>query len=212
MYLILFGAPGVGKGTQSKRLSREFSIPQVSTGDMLRQAIKTESDLGNQVKSRMERGELVPDEVILSLIEQRIQEPDCSKGFILDGFPRTIPQAEGLGELMQKLNLPAFRCIEIDVPDEIIIHRLSERKICNSCGTDYNPTLNPEPADHICTRCGGSIVSRNDDTNHTVRKRLDIYYNQTANVKSYFQERGLWECIDGNRNVDEVYNDLLKLI
>ena len=212
MHLILFGAPGVGKGTQAKEISKEYNIPQISTGDMLREAVRNQTALGVKAKAIMEAGELVPDDLILGLIKERISQPDCKNGLILDGFPRTIAQAEGLNRLMQEMHLPPFTCIEISVPDEIVIQRLSIRQVCEGCGADYNPKTNPAPADGICTVCGGRIISRSDDNIETIRKRLDVYYEQTDRVKHYYKDQGNFYSINGNRGVEEVYTAIKEIL
>lgn len=212
MHLILFGAPGVGKGTQAKEISNEYGIPQISTGDMLREAVRKQTGLGIKAKAIMEAGELVPDDLMLNLIRERISQPDCKNGLILDGFPRTIAQADGLRHLMQEMHLPYFTCIEISVPDEIVIKRLTMRQVCNKCGADYNPKTNPAPEDGKCTVCGGEIISRSDDNEATIRKRLDVYYDQTAQVKHYYEEKGNFYSIEGNRSVEEVYNALKQIL
>lgn len=212
MYLILFGAPGVGKGTQAKNISRDYGIPQVSTGDMLREAVREQTPLGKKAEAVMNRGELVSDDLMLDLIKERIGRPDCSKGLILDGFPRTIPQAEGLTELMKGMNLPSFTCIEITVPSEQIIKRLSARMTCGSCGADYNPATNPPPADMQCTKCDGKIVIRKDDNEETIRKRLRVYEEQTSHVKTFYQARDAFFSIDGNRSVENVYSSLKEIL
>ena len=205
MHLILFGAPGVGKGTQAKNISKEYGIPQISTGDMLREAVREQTELGKKAGSIMNRGDLVPDELMLGLIQERISRPDCSNGLILDGFPRTIPQAEELSKLMTQLELPAFTCIEITVPDENIIRRLTSRMACQDCGTDYSSAINPAPADMQCTKCGGKIITRKDDNEETIRKRLNVYQEQTSHVKHFYEEKGKFFSIDGHREVSLVY-------
>ncbi|MBD3224903.1 MAG: adenylate kinase [Caldithrix sp.] len=212
MHLILFGAPGVGKGTQAKLISKNFGIPQISTGDMLRAAAKSKSELGRQAKKLMSKGELVPDDLMLNLIKERIQQPDCVKGFILDGFPRTIPQAEGLSQLMQEMQQPPFICIEIQVPEDVIIERLTSRKICENCGQDYNPKVKPVPSDGKCTVCGGNIVTRHDDNRETIKNRLQIYKSQTARVKQFYKERGKFYSVDGNTTVDKVYDQITNIL
>lgn len=212
MHLILFGAPGVGKGTQAKNISRDYNIPQISTGDMLREAVRTQSELGKKAEAIMNRGDLVPDDLMLNLIEERISKPDCAKGLILDGFPRTIPQAEGLSKLMQKLHLPAFTCIEIQVPAEKIIARLTSRLTCNSCGKDYNPAISAVPQDMKCTACGGDIVTRKDDNEETIRKRLGVYEEQTAHVKTFYEKAGNSYSIDGDCEVSVVYEEIKKIL
>lgn len=212
MHLILFGAPGVGKGTQAKMISKEYGIPQISTGDMLREAVKKQTDLGIKAKAIMEAGELVPDDLILNLIRERFNQPDCKKGLILDGFPRTIAQAEGLDKLMDEMHMPSFTCIEISVPDEVIIARLSIRQVCSSCGADYNPKTNPAPADGKCTLCGGKIISRSDDKEATIRKRLKVYYEQTEQVKHFYEKSGHFYIIEGNQSVEQVYSALKDIL
>lgn len=212
MYLILFGAPGVGKGTQSKRISEQFSIPQISTGDILREAVRKETTLGKQAEKFMKSGQLVPDQLILDIIRERISRSDCDHGFILDGFPRTIPQAQGLAKLMKTMNLPPFILVEITVPDEIIIKRLSARKTCSQCGADYNDFTNPAPPDNICTICGGKITRRSDDNPETIKKRLQVYREQTAPLKHFYEQQHLFISIDGNKHIDEVYKNLVEQI
>lgn len=181
MFLILFGTPGVGKGTQAEKICKKYNIPQVSTGEMLRTAIENNTALGRKAKLLMDKGELVPDDVILGIIERRVVQPDCKKGFILDGFPRTIPQAEEFSKLLEKHNIPQFICIEIYVPQEIILKRLLGR-------------------------------GRIDDTKETVLKRLKIYENKTAPVKEYYKKAQQFFSIDGNKPIDEVFNEIKKLL
>jgi adenylate kinase len=212
MHLILFGAPGVGKGTQAKNISKDFGVPQISTGDMLREAVRAQTELGQKAGAVMNRGELVSDDLMLDLIHDRISHPDCAKGLILDGFPRTIPQAQGLTTLMKSLSLSLFTCIEIVVPSETIIKRLSARMTCGTCGTDYNPAINPAPQDMICTKCSGKIIIRKDDNEETIKKRLKVYQVQTAQVKHYFEERGSFFSIDGDRTVEQVYASVKEIL
>jgi len=181
MYIILFGPPGIGKGTQSEKISKEYNIPKISTGDMLRQAIESGTRLGLSAKKLMDSGDLVPDEIVLGIVEDRIDEDDCKNGFILDGFPRTIPQAEGLCKFMKKRNLPDFKCIELQVPDEVIVDRLLMR-------------------------------GRNDDTEETIRKRLEIYKRQTAPVKNYYKEKNSFFHVNGNVKIEDVYKELQAII
>jgi len=211
MYLILFGAPGVGKGTQAKLISKKFEIPQISTGDMLRQAVKDQTELGKKAGDIMSRGELVPDDLILNMIKERIGNADCKNGFILDGFPRTLSQAEGLDTLMQKLNLPDFDCIEITVPDKDIIDRLVSRRGCSKCGADYNLITNPPPADYKCVKCGGEIIQRKDDNEETISNRLKVYSEQTAPLKDYYQKKGKFNTVDGRKPVEGVQEDIAAL-
>lgn len=210
MYLILFGAPGVGKGTQAKMISKYYKIPQVSTGDMLREAIRNEGDFGKLAQSYMDKGSLVPDDLILKIIQQRIVKPDCSRGFILDGFPRTNVQAKGLAVLMQNMQLPPFTLVEINVSDKAIMDRLLGRKTCSKCGADYNKLTRPAPADNICTDCGGEITTRDDDNEETIQNRLRVYREQTAPVKDFYKKRGNFVDIDGNKSVEQVYFSIIN--
>jgi len=212
MNLIIFGAPGVGKGTQAKRLSTQLSIPQISTGDILRDSIQRRTELGKKAKELMSRGELVPDDIMLEIIKERITQPDCENGFILDGFPRTIPQAQGLDRLMAELKLPSFQCFEIKVANEAIIERLTSRRTCEKCGADYNPNVRPEPADKICVVCAGKIISRQDDNVETIKNRLKVYKEKTEPVKNFYCKNCQFHEVDGNKSVDDVYNDILELV
>ncbi len=212
MHLILFGAPGVGKGTQAKMIEKAYGVPQISTGDMLRNAVKKGTELGLMAKSIIDKGELVPDDLMLKLIEARISEHDCKDGFILDGFPRTIAQAEGLDQLIQELKLPTLTCIEIVVPREIITERLTNRKICENCGKDFNPVNVPAPENNICTACGGKIVSRKDDNIETIKNRFEVYEKQTAPLTGYYKKQGNFFSIDGNKPVKEVFESIRKIL
>ena len=210
MYLILFGAPGVGKGTQAKMISSYYKIPQISTGDMLREAIRNETEFGKMAKSYMDKGSLAPDDLILKIIKQRFLEPDCSHGFILDGFPRTIKQAEGLALLMQDMQLPPFTLVEINVSDQAIMDRLLGRMTCSKCGADYNKLTQPAPENMICTICGGKITTRDDDNEETIKNRLKVYREQTAPVKEFYSKRGNFINIDGNKSVEQVYFSIIN--
>jgi adenylate kinase len=212
MHLILFGAPGVGKGTQAKLISKKFNIPQISTGDMLRDAVKGQSELGQKASLLMNQGKLVPDEIILELIRNRISLDDCQNGFILDGFPRTIAQAEELDKLFSELKLSDVKCIEIFVPDEEIIKRLVSRRLCEKCGTDYNLITNPPPEDMTCIKCSGNIIQRKDDNQETISNRLSVYLAQTAPLKEYYQQKGSFYSIDGLRSIEDVSNDIFKIL
>jgi adenylate kinase len=209
---MLLGAPGVGKGTQAKKIMAKYGIPQISTGDILRNEVREQTELGKLAKEVMERGELVPDEIILKMIEKRLQEPDCQKGFILDGFPRTIPQAEGLEKILQKMGNISLKVIEISVPDEEIIRRLSARRICSKCGKDYNLIFNPPPPDGKCEVCGGEIIQRDDDKEETIRKRLEVYRKQTEPLVAYYQKKGNLYRVDGTQSIEEVFQEIEKII
>ena len=212
MYLILFGAPGVGKGTQAKLISSKHHIPQISTGEMLRAAVKSQSELGKKAGEIMSRGELVPDDLILEMIKERFGMDDCKNGFILDGFPRTLPQAEGLDKLMHELNLPEFKCIEISVPDQDIISRLVSRRLCSNCGADYNLITNPPPDDMKCIKCGSEIIQRKDDKEETISNRLKVYNDQTAPLKDYYQAKSSFFTVDGRNSIDEVQKEVNAIL
>jgi len=212
MHLILFGAPGVGKGTQAKLISEKYNVPQISTGDMLREAVKAETDLGKKASELMNAGKLVPDEIMLALIKDRISRADCSEGFILDGFPRTITQAEGLDKLFTTLSLPNITCIEISVPDDEIINRLVSRRLCEKCGTDYNLITNPPPQNMLCLKCAGNIIQRKDDNEETISNRLKVYLAQTAPLRDYYENKGDFHSIDGLRSIDEVRDEIFNIL
>lgn len=212
MYLVLFGAPGVGKGTQAKLISKKFNIPQISTGDMLRDAVKDETDIGKKASIIMNQGKLVPDEIMLTLIRDRILKEDCKNGFILDGFPRTLDQAGGLDKLLLELALPNLTCIEIKVPGEEIIKRLLSRRLCTQCGTDYNLITNPPPDNLRCEKCGGEIIQRKDDTQETISSRLKVYLDQTAPLKDYYHHKGDFFSIDGLQDIDQVRDEIFSIL
>jgi adenylate kinase len=212
MQFVLFGPPGAGKGTQAKLLSEKFGIPQISTGDILRNAVKNETELGKKVKAILDKGELVPDEVIVELVEERLKEADAQKGFILDGFPRTLFQAEALDEMLAKNNRDHLLVIRIKVSEEEIVKRLTSRRICEKCGFTYNLIYNPPPADGKCEKCGGKIIQRSDDTEETIRKRIRVYIDQTTPVIDFYRSRGNLHEVDGSRPVEEVFADILTII
>ena len=212
MYLILLGAPGVGKGTQAKTIMKNYNIPQISTGDILRKEVREETDLGKKAKAIMDKGELVTDEIILGMVEKRLSQPDCSRGFILDGFPRTIPQAEGLDRLQLKMKNIQLKVIEIFVHYEEIVRRLTSRRICSKCGKDYNLILNQPPANGKCGICGGKIIQRDDDKESTIRNRLNVYRKQTEPLISYYKNKGNLYRVDGQNNIKDVYNNIVKII
>jgi adenylate kinase len=212
MIVILLGAPGVGKGTQAKRIVNHFHVPQISTGDILRKEVRENTELGKKVSKIMESGELVTDDLILEIIQKRITLPDCQDGFILDGFPRTIPQAEGLDKLLDELSLPAPVVIEIYAPDEEIIRRLTSRRVCSNCGKDYNLNLNPPPPDGKCTICGGEIVQREDDNEKTVRQRLKVYRKETKPLIDYYNNKHHFHRLDGQESIDVLFNQIKEIL
>ncbi len=212
MYLILLGAPGVGKGTQAKMLMKKNDIPQISTGDILRSEVADQTELGLRAKEIMARGELVSDDIILGMVENRLSMPDCKKGFILDGFPRTIPQAEGLDVLLEKMNILNLKVIEIYVPQEELVRRLTSRRICANCGKDYNISVKPLPPGGKCERCGGDIIQREDDKEATIKNRLQVYQELTAPLVSYYQGKGNLHRVDGKKSVDSVFDNIEKIL
>jgi adenylate kinase len=212
MNIILLGAPGVGKGTQAKILVENFGIPQISTGEILRKEVKAESELGKKVSGILKKGALVPDDLILEIIEKRITLQDCKNGFILDGFPRTIGQAESLDKLLNKLELSCPQVIEIFAPDHIIIERLSNRRICSKCGTDYNLKLNPPPEDYVCTVCGGKIIRRADDNESTIKERLRVYRKETEPLIDYYKEKHHFHRMDSQLPIEEVFEKIKSIL
>jgi adenylate kinase len=212
MHLILFGAPGVGKGTQAKLISQRFQIPQISTGDMLREAVKEKTELGNKAAQLMNQGKLVADTIMLELIKDRISREDCAQGFILDGFPRTIAQAKELDNLFQELSLQNVICFEIKVHDKEIIRRLISRRLCEKCGSDYNLVTNPPPDNLVCLKCGGLIIQRKDDNEQTISNRLKVYLEQTAPIKEYYHQKGDFYSIDGLHSIDSVRDEIFDIL
>jgi len=212
MRLVLLGAPGSGKGTHAARLIQHLSVVHVSTGDILRQAIKDGTDLGREAQGFMNQGQLVPDHVVLDIIRQRLSQRDCFSGFVLDGFPRTIPQAEGLREFLASSMVPLDAAISLEVTPEVIVGRLSARRVCLKCGRDFNLNTNPPLSDLIHPGCGGKIVQRDDDKPETIRKRLEVYRRQTEPVKEFYRKDGLLVEVDGTGSADEVFGRILRLI
>ncbi len=211
MYVILLGAPGSGKGTQAKQLVEKYGIPQISTGDILRKALKDGTELGKEAKKFMDAGELVTDALILGIIEERLKVDDCKNGAIFDGFPRTIQQADGMESMLKKTGANIAFCVSLEVPDENIITRLTARRLCSKCGQDYNTVSNPPPADGLCTKCGGEIIQRSDDQEATIRNRLEVYHRQTSPLQDYYSGRGLLRIVDGDGSPQEIFEKLCRL-
>lgn len=212
MNIILMGLPGAGKGTQASEIIKKFPIPHISTGDMFRKAIKDETDLGKEAKSYMDRGELVPDEVTVGIVKERISEDDAKKGFLLDGFPRTIDQAESLSQIMSELDREIDAVINIEVPEEELMNRLTGRRICEKCGTTYHLVFNPPKVDGICDIDGGKLYQREDDNPETVSNRLSVNVKQSKPILEYYNNKGVLKNIDGSKDIDEVTNDVIDIL
>jgi len=204
---IMLGAPGAGKGTQAVRLSDHYGIPQISTGDLFRENIRQNTLVGQKAKSYMDRGQLVPDEVVLDMLFERISKEDCKKGYILDGFPRTIPQAEALTSRLSKAN-PKIVAISLEVPDDIIVDRLTGRLVCDQCGAPYHITFSPPKEEGICDRDGGKLIQRKDDSATVVKERLVIFHDQTEPVKHFFNKKGELILVDGNGSAEKTSSQI----
>ena len=204
MNIILLGPPGSGKGTQAKLIEERRGIPQISTGDMLRKAVGDKTELGIRAKHYMDSGALVPDELVIMITEERLKAEDCRDGFILDGFPRTVPQAEALDEVLNKMNEKIDNALNIEVKEDDIIRRMSGRRICKGCGASYHIIFNPPNEENICDLCGGELYQRDDDREETVRNRLKVYKDQTEPLTNYYREMGVLSSIDGGRKIEEI--------
>ena len=208
MNLILLGAPGAGKGTQAELLVKQLSIPAISTGNMLREAIANGTELGKQVKKIMDEGSLVPDDVILDIVAERVSRDDCAKGFILDGVPRTLAQAEAL----ELRNIRIDHVVSIEIDDSEIEGRMTGRRVCSKCGASYHVVANPPKAEGICDQCQGELIIRKDDTAETVRHRLNVYHAQTEVLKDFYKERGKLRLVEGNQPIEDANRDILTAI
>ena len=208
MNLILLGAPGAGKGTQAEMLTQQLQIPAISTGNMLREAIANGSDLGKQVKHFMDEGSLVPDDLILSIVAERTAQPDCANGFILDGVPRTLAQAEALNAKGVRID----HVVSIELSDDVIEGRMTGRRVCTKCGASYHITANPPKAHGICDLCGAEVATRKDDAPETVRHRLEIYHATTEVLKDYYRAQGKLRLVEGNQSIEGANRDILEAI
>ena len=208
MNIILMGPPGAGKGTQAEKLVEKFAIPHISTGDMFRKAQKDGTELGLKAKSYMEQGKLVPDEVTIGIVRERLAEEDCRKGFLLDGFPRTIEQADALAQIMADLGSQIDAVIDIQVDKSLLLDRLTGRRVCKGCGATYHVINNPSKVADICDKCGGELYQRKDDNAETVGSRLDVYEAQTAPLIEYYTKKGLIKNIEGDQEMSKVLADI----
>ncbi len=205
--VVFLGAPGTGKGTQAKKLSAKYGLPHISTGDILRNAVKSGTALGLKAKAIMERGDLVPDDVMMGIIKERLAEPDCVKGFLLDGFPRTIVQAEAFDRLL------SVNCaIQLDVPDDVLVKRLVLRRTCPSCGAMYHLEFHPPKVDTLCDKCGVTLVQREDDREDVVKSRLRVYVEKTEPLVGYYREKGVLYSVDGDRDVETVFSEIVDIV
>ncbi|MEI6305383.1 MAG: adenylate kinase [Deltaproteobacteria bacterium] len=212
MNLVLFGPPGAGKGTQAQFIVEQLKIPQISTGEMLRAAVKAQTPLGIKAKAIMESGGLVSDEIVLGIVQERLSQQDCNKGFILDGFPRTIPQALSLAKILAGLEREIDHVISLEIDNGMIIQRLSGRRACSACAKGYHVLFDPPKVADICDACGGSLVQRDDDREMTVKNRLEVYDQQTAPLKEYYEKAGLLRHIDGTASISDIQNQIAALI
>ena len=212
MKLIKLGAPGAGKGTQAKKIAEKYGIPHISTGDIFRANIKNGTELGNKAKSYMEQGLLVPDELTCDLVVDRIQQEDCSNGYVLDGFPRTIPQAEALKAALEKLGTTIDYAINVEVPDENIVTRMGGRSACLACGSTYHIVYNAPKVEDVCDVCGAKLVLRDDDKPETVQKRLTVYHEQTQPLIDFYGKEGVLVEVDGTQNLEDVFQAITKIL
>lgn len=212
MKIIMLGAPGAGKGTQAKQIADKYSIPHISTGDIFRANLKAGTELGKKAKEYMDQGLLVPDELTCDLVMDRIGQEDCKNGFVLDGFPRTIPQAEALDAALAKINEKMDYAVDVDVPDENIVNRMSGRRACLNCGATYHIVSIPTKVEGICDRCGNKVVLRDDDQPETVKKRLDVYHEQTQPLIDYYKEQNILRTVDGTQPMEDVFGAIVEIL
>lgn len=212
MNIILMGPPGAGKGTQAKKIIAEFHIPHISTGDMFREAIKAGTDLGTLAASYINKGLLVPDEVTIGLVKERLMQDDCANGFLLDGFPRTIPQAEALEKLLEEIHRPITMVIDITADKEALIRRISGRRVCKICAAPYHIEFKPSKEPNVCDLCHGPLIQRKDDTVEVLTERLDAYETQTKPLVNFYKERNLLKSVDGLQDIEDVFKDISTLL
>ena len=212
MKIIMLGAPGAGKGTQAKKIAQKYGIPHISTGDIFRANIKNGTELGKKAKTYMDQGQLVPDELTLDLIMDRFKEDDCKNGYVLDGFPRTIPQAEALDAALKANGEKIDFAIDVDVPDENIVKRMGGRRACVNCGATYHIVYSPTKVEGKCDKCGEDLIVRDDDKPETVLSRLEVYHNQTQPLIDYYNEQGVLKTVDGTVDMKDVFDAIIKIL
>ena len=212
MKIIMLGAPGAGKGTQAKMIAEKYGVPHISTGDIFRANIKNQTELGMEAKKYMDEGKLVPDELTVKILLDRVAKEDCAHGYVLDGFPRTIPQAEVLTEALEKLNDAVDYAIDVDVPDENIVKRMSGRRACVNCGATYHIVHIPPKTENICDKCGSELILRDDDKPETVLNRLKVYHDQTQPLIDYYTKKGILRTVDGTKDMKDVFEDIVNIL
>lgn len=212
MRLVLLGPPGAGKGTQASAIVKKYNIPHISTGDIFRENIKQGTELGKRAKEYIDKGLLVPDDIVVSIVKDRILEKDCKNGFLLDGFPRTLNQGEALDDELSQMNLKLDKVININVEKEVLIERTIGRRICKDCGATYHIKFNPPVKEGICDNCGGKLYQRDDDTQETVEKRIEVYQKQTKPLIDYYTKKGLILNVDGTKKISEIFDEIVEAL
>lgn len=212
MKIIMLGAPGAGKGTQADKICAKYNIPHISTGDIFRANIKNNTELGQKAKSYMDKGELVPDELVVDLVVDRIKADDCTNGYVLDGFPRTIPQAEALDAALAAINDKVDYAINVEVPDENIINRMSGRRACVACGATYHVVHIPTKVEGVCDKCGAELILRDDDKPETVKNRLNVYHEQTQPLIDYYTAKNVLHEVDGTKAMEDVFSSIVSIL
>lgn len=212
MRIVLLGAPGAGKGTQAKKLIEKYGMPQISTGDLLRAAVAAGTPLGKEAKSYMDKGELVPDSVVLGMVEERLKQDDCKKGYILDGFPRNTAQAEALDKMLALLNMSLTAALSVDVPFDDLMKRLTGRRTCKSCGQMYNVYFKAPAKEGVCDKCSGELFQRDDDKEATIKKRLEVYSAQTEPLIGYYKNKGILKSVSGTGSIDDIFKKVTETL
>jgi len=212
MRIVLLGAPGAGKGTQAKILIEKYGMPQISTGDLLRAAVAAGTALGKEAKSYMDKGELVPDSVVLGMVGERLKQDDCKKGYILDGFPRNTAQAEALDKMLASLNMSLTAALSVDVPFEDLMKRLTGRRTCKACGQMYNVYFKAPAKEGVCDKCSGELFQRDDDKEATIKKRLEVYTAQTEPLIGYYKNKGIVKSVSGTGSIDEIFKKVTEVL